>query len=77
MTRHVDAQLLAAVRAAGGGVYRTHGLGYLLRRSAEGHTWASSLGYFLSRQAVSAQWRGFRPSELMEWTRADLGEVGG
>ncbi len=77
VTRHVDAQLLAAVRAAGGGVYRTHGLGYLLRRSAGGHTWDSSLGYFLSRQAVSAQWRGFRPSELMEWTRADLGEAAG
>lgn len=77
VTRHVDAQLLAAVRAAGGGVYRTHGLGYLLRRSAGGHTWATSLGYFLSRQSVSAQWRGFRPSRLMEWTSADLGEASG
>ena len=36
--RFVDAQLLAAVEAAGGRIYRTHGLGYVLRRTG-GHTW--------------------------------------
>lgn len=64
--RHVDARLFEDVSAAGGRVYRTHGLGYVLRRTAHGHTWETGLGYFLTRQAVSAQWRGFRPSTLLE-----------
>ncbi|GAB6984565.1 glycosyltransferase family 2 protein [Nocardioides pyridinolyticus] len=64
--RHVDARLLEDVRAAGGRVYRTQGLGYVLRRTAGGHTWDSGLGYFLTRQSLAAQWRGFRPSELLE-----------
>ncbi|CAI9405927.1 hypothetical protein [Nocardioides sp. T2.26MG-1] len=66
--RHVDARLLEDVRAAGGLVYRTQGLGYVLRRAAGGHTWDTGLGYFLTRQSVAAQWRGFRPSELLEET---------
>lgn len=37
--RHVDAAFLKGVREGGGRVYRTHGLGYQLRRSAQGHTW--------------------------------------
>ena len=37
--RFVDAQLLAGVEAAGGTIYRTHGLGYVLRRTGTGHTW--------------------------------------
>ena len=41
--RHVDAQLIAAVRAAGGATYRTHGLGYVLRRTDSGHTWQADL----------------------------------
>lgn len=64
--RHVDARLLEDVRAAGGRVYRTHGLGYVLRRTSGGHTWDTGLGYFLTRQSLAAQWRGFRPSELLE-----------
>ena len=39
--RFVDAQLLAGVEAAGGRIYRTHGLGYVLRRTGAGHTWQS------------------------------------
>jgi hypothetical protein len=70
--RFVDAQLLASIRAAGGSVYRTHGLGYLLRRTATGHTWDAGLGYFLSRATLADQWRGFRPSELLEADPADL-----
>ncbi len=64
--RHVDARLLEDVRAAGGRVYRTQGLGYVLRRTAGGHTWDTGLGYFLTRQSLADQWRGFRPSELLE-----------
>jgi hypothetical protein len=70
--RFVDAQLIASVRAAGGTVYRTHGLGYLLRRASTGHTWDAGLGYFLARANVADQWRGFRPSELLEADLADL-----
>ena len=64
--RHVDAGLLDDVRAAGGSVYRTQGLGYVLRRTSQGHTWDTGLGYFLTRQSVAGQWRGFRPSRLLE-----------
>jgi hypothetical protein len=70
--RHVDARLLDAVRATGGGVYRAHGLGYLLRRTSAGHTWDPGLGYFLSRRAVADQWRGFRPSALLEHDESEV-----
>ncbi len=62
--RHVDAQLIAAVRAAGGATYRTHGLGYMLRRTASGHTWQADLDELRSRAADS--WPGFHPGRLME-----------
>ncbi len=64
--KFVDAQLLAAVRAAGGSIYRTHGLGYLLRRTASGHTWQVDLDYLLDPERVAATYEGFRPSRLME-----------
>jgi glycosyltransferase involved in cell wall biosynthesis len=61
--RHfVDAGLLAAVREGGGSIYRTQGLGYLLRRGKSGHTWDPGMGYFIAAARVSAQWHGFRPS---------------
>lgn len=60
--RHfVDAGLLAAVREGGGSIYRTQGLGYLLRRGKGGHTWDPGMGYFIAAARVSAQWHGFRP----------------
>ena len=62
--RSVDAAMMAATTAAGGRIYRTHGLGYLLNRRAAGHTWAIPVGYFL--RSTQRQWRGFRPSPLME-----------
>jgi hypothetical protein len=62
--RHVDAQLIAAVRAAGGATYRTHGLGYVLRRTDSGHTWQADLDDLRSRAAQ--RWPGFRPGRLME-----------
>ncbi|WP_232677281.1 glycosyltransferase family 2 protein [Nocardioides sp. R-C-SC26] len=64
--RFVDAQLLDAVLAAGGAIYRTHGLGYLLRRNATGHTWQADLDFLLDPSRVAASWPGLRPSRLME-----------
>ncbi|WP_433500076.1 glycosyltransferase [Sphaerimonospora sp. CA-214678] len=60
-----DAHLLRAVLARDGRIYRTHGLGYVLRRSLSGeHTWQRPLAHFL-RVSVK-QWRGFRPSVMLE-----------
>jgi hypothetical protein len=69
--KYVDANLFRAVRAAGGTVYRSHGLNYLLRRQAGGHTWEPGLGYFVSRGRSWQQWRGFRPSPLLELEPTD------
>ncbi len=69
--KFVDAGLLAAVRDAGGTVYRSHGHGYVLRRGAQGHTWDPGLGYFVSRRLSWHQWRGFRPSPLLDPDEAD------
>ena len=69
--RAIDSQLLFAVRRNGGRIYRTHGLGYLLRRAGQGHTWSADLGYFLRRN--SHQWSGWRPSTLLEGEPAPLG----
>jgi hypothetical protein len=41
--RHVDTDLLARVRAAGGVVFRTHGLEYVYVRRSAGHTWHTDL----------------------------------
>jgi hypothetical protein len=71
MRRYVDAGLLQGVLAAGGSVYRTHGHSYLLRRGGSGHTWDPGLGYFVSRSRTAEQWRGFRPSVLLEADDAD------
>jgi hypothetical protein len=62
--RHVDAQLIHAVRVAGGEIYRAHGLGYVLRRSPTGHTWQADLDD-LQERAVRT-WPGFHPGRLME-----------
>ena len=70
--RYVDAQLLAAVAAAGGTVYRSHGLGYVLRRGETGHTWQASVEELLDPARVAAQWPGFRPSRLLEPDPRDL-----
>ncbi|MEU4230263.1 glycosyltransferase [Nonomuraea sp. NPDC026600] len=65
LRRSVDTQFQEALQAAGGQIYRTHGLGYILRRGpAANHTWQEPIGTFLQRNRN--QWRGFRPSSLME-----------
>jgi hypothetical protein len=65
LRRSVDTQFQEALQAAGGQIYRTHGLGYILRRGpAANHTWQEPIGTFLQRNRQ--QWRGFRPNALME-----------
>lgn len=63
--RTVDGQLLEAVQAAGGRIYRTHGLNYVLRRrDSRGHTWRQPLHSFL--RSYRTQWRGLYFNQLME-----------
>jgi hypothetical protein len=69
--KYVDAGLLTGVRSAGGRTYCSHGLGYVLRRRREGHTWDPGLGHFLHSTRVADQWRGFRPSRLLEAEAVD------
>lgn len=65
LARTVDGQLLQAVEAVGGRIYRTHGLNYVLRRrSAYGHTWRQPVQSFLA--SYQEQWRGLVFNELME-----------
>ncbi|GAA3136923.1 glycosyltransferase [Streptosporangium carneum] len=63
--RTVDGQLLQSVSAAGGRIYRTHGLNYILRRrEASGHTWQEPINAFL--RSFRRQWRGLHANPLME-----------
>jgi hypothetical protein len=69
--KYVDAQLLSAVEAAGGRIYRTHGLGYVLRRGAAGHTWERDAEEFRRAEILEAEWAGFAPSRAMEVCEED------
>ncbi|MGX7673379.1 glycosyltransferase [Plantactinospora sp. DSM 117369] len=60
--RSVDLGLLDRVRRDGGGIYRTHPLGYVYHRRATGHTWDPGEGYFLD--SASAYWPGL-PAEVL------------
>ena len=64
--KFVDAQLLAGVEAAGGRIYRTHGLGYVLRRTGAGHTWERDDEEFRRPDIVASEWKGFQPSRVLE-----------
>ncbi|MBB5624442.1 glycosyltransferase [Sphaerisporangium krabiense] len=65
VARGVDAQFLKTAHAAGARIYRTQGLGYVLRRTiAADHTWQLPLAHFL--RVATNQWRGFRPSLVLE-----------
>ena len=64
--KFVDAQLLAGVEAAGGRIYRTHGLGYVLRRTGAGHTWTRDDEEFRRPDIVDTEWSGFAPSRALE-----------
>jgi hypothetical protein len=74
--KFVDAQLLAGVEAAGGRIYRTHGLGYVLRRTGEGHTWVRDDEEFRRPDIVASEWPGFRPSLALEVDPLDLPDAG-
>ncbi|GGK73796.1 hypothetical protein Ppa06_34540 [Planomonospora parontospora subsp. parontospora] len=64
LPRGVDAAFLKAAHAAGALIYRTHGLGYMLRRQvSDRHTWRLPLAHFL--RVASHQWRGRRPSRIL------------
>jgi hypothetical protein len=69
--RFVDAQLLAGVEAAGGRIYRTHGLGYILRRTGAGHTWVRDDEEFRRPDIVASEWDGFQPSRALEVDEVD------
>ena len=69
--KFVDAQLLAGVEAAGGRIYRTHGLGYVLRRTGGGHTWVRDAEEFRRPEIVDTEWPGFAPSRAMEPAEQD------
>ncbi|MEU2940464.1 glycosyl transferase family 2 [Nocardiopsis alba] len=71
LPRAIDTQLLIAVSRGGGRVHRTHGLGYVLRRTGGGHTWSEDMAYFLHNYA--RQWSGWRPSSLLEGEPVPLG----
>lgn len=71
LPRAIDTQLLLAVTRGGGRIHRTHGLGYVLRRTGGGHTWSEDMSYFLHNYA--RQWSGWRPSTLLEGEPAPLG----
>ncbi|AVT28866.1 hypothetical protein C6361_04440 [Plantactinospora sp. BC1] len=60
--RSVDLGLLDRVRRDGGGIYRTHPLGYVYHRRATGHTWDPGQDYFLD--SASAYWPGL-PAEVL------------
>lgn len=70
--KYVDAQLIEALLAAGGAVYRTHGLGYVLRRNATGHTWEVDMDYLLDPARVAEVLDGFAPSRLLDVDPAHL-----
>jgi hypothetical protein len=64
--KYVDRQLLTAIAAAGGAIYRTHGFGYVLRRNESGHTWQVDMDYLLDPSRVQQTWPGLAPSRLLE-----------
>lgn len=71
--RFVDAQLLSGIEAAGGRIYRTHGLGYVLRRLAAGqHTWQVEADSFRKDGIVDREWTGFHASRELEADERDL-----
>ncbi|GAA4669028.1 glycosyltransferase family A protein [Nocardioides nanhaiensis] len=63
--RHVDRHLLDALARGGATVYRTHGLGYVLRRNAGGHTYDADLDAILDPARLIARWPGLHLGPLV------------
>ncbi|MFA7324191.1 MAG: glycosyltransferase family A protein [Candidatus Nanopelagicales bacterium] len=55
--KSVDRAMIDRVRAAGGAIYRTHGLGYLYERRGEGHTATPNEEHFLTKTAKTYEGR--------------------
>lgn len=72
LPRSVDAGLLDDIQRAGGRIYRTHGLNFMVRRAGSGHTWSKSMSFFLRNAGVAAQWHGFNPSTELDVTQEAL-----
>ncbi|WP_304453957.1 glycosyltransferase family 2 protein [Nocardiopsis sp. YSL2] len=64
LPRAIDTQLMTALLHNGGRIHSGHGLGYVLRRAAAGHTWNEDMAYFIQRRVD--QWSGWRPSAILE-----------
>ena len=64
------------VQRAGAATYRTHGLGYLLRRNASGHTWQVDDDYLLDPARVAEIRPGFAPSRLLEYDESERPTAG-
>ncbi len=62
--RHVDRHLLDALERTGATTYRTHGLGYVLRRNPSGHTYDADLEKILDERQVVATWPGLHLGPL-------------
>lgn len=75
--RGVDRHLLDALLRGGASIYRTHGLGYVLRRNATGHTYDADLDRILDPAQLVATWPGFRPSRLVSAEPAGVAGVPG
>ena len=64
--RHVDRHLLDALARGGATVYRTHGLGYVLRRNPGGHTYDADLDAILDPARLIARWPGLHLGPLAD-----------
>ncbi|WP_219507908.1 glycosyltransferase family 2 protein [Nonomuraea ceibae] len=63
--RYEDGEMVIAIRAAGGHVYRGHSLNYIYRRcTPENHTWDVANTYFTDNESM--RWRGVFFNDLME-----------
>lgn len=56
LTLGEDRELISRIRDAGGRTYRDHGYGYLIHRTASGHTWDPGDRYFVN--SAVRQWPG-------------------
>ncbi|MGI5293043.1 glycosyltransferase family 2 protein [Nonomuraea polychroma] len=63
--KYEDGEMVIAIRAAGGHVYRGHSLNYVYRRCAPGnHTWDVANTYFTDNETM--RWKGVFFNDLME-----------
>ena len=67
----VDWGLVEDVLRGGGGVYRTHGAGFMLVRHGDDHTWGAGDGFFLDRAAHSVP--GWAPAMAGLTEALDIG----